>query len=115
MITKRNLIFLFLFAIISTFSFSQSKLHKTDVNKDIDVVRVYEQVVKEGYGTPFIYKKLATAYYFKSEYGKALTWFQKLFSTEKNTDPEITRQYYQTLKAVAMINSSNSEKNSYPN
>lgn len=115
MITKRNLIFLFLFAIISTLSFSQSKLHKTYVNKDIDVVRVYEQVVKEGYGTPFIYRKLATAYYFKSEYGKALTWFQKLFSTEKNNDPEIARQYNQTLKAVAMINLSASEKDSYPN
>lgn len=113
MITKRNLLVLFLFASISTFSFSQSNLHKTDVNKDIDVVRVYEQVVKEGYGTPFIYKKLATAYYFKSEYGKALAWFQKLFSEEKNTDPELAHQYNQTLKAVAVTNSANSEKKSF--
>lgn len=113
MITKRSLLVLFLFANISTFSFSQSKLHKTDVNKDIDVVRVYEQVVKEGYGTPFIYKKLATAYYFKSEYEKALAWFQKLFSEDKNTDPELAHQYFQTLKAVAVTNSANSEKKSF--
>ncbi len=111
MITKRNLLALFVFASFSTVSFSQSKSHKTDVNKDIDVVRVYEQVVEEGYGTPFIYKKLATAYYFKSEYDKAVSWFQKLFSEEKNTDPELATQYNQALKAVAAANTLISENN----
>ncbi|PHR11508.1 MAG: hypothetical protein COA40_11205 [Aequorivita sp.] len=110
MITKHSLLALFLFAGISTISFSQSKSHKTDVNKDIDVVRVYEQVVEEGYGTPFIYKKLATAYYFKSEYDKAVSWFQKLFSEEKNTDPELAHLYNQALKAIAAANSKKSEK-----
>ncbi len=105
MIIKQNLLVFLLFASLSTISFSQTVAKKTDVNKDIDVVRVYEQVVVEGYGTPFIYKKLATAYYFKSEYGKALTWFQKLFAEEKNTDPELAHQYNQTLKAVAAENS----------
>ena len=109
MIKKQKLLALFLFVGASTFSISQEKNHKTDVNKDIDVVRVYEQVVKEGYGTPFIYKKLATAYYFKSEYGKALTWFQKLFAEEKNTDPELAHQYTQTLKAVAAVKSENED------
>ncbi len=113
MITKLNLIALFLFASISTFSFSQSKKHKTDVNKDIDVVRVYEQVVKEGYGTPFIYKRLATAYYFRSDYDKAVSWFQKLFSAEKNNDPELVHQYNQAIKAVTAVNSANSEKNNF--
>lgn len=113
MITKQNLRAFLLFASISTFSFSQTTPHKTDVNKDIDVVRVYEQVVVEGYGTPFIYKKLATAYYFKSDYGKALTWFQKLFAVEKNTDPELAHQYKQSLKAVAAANSSVASNFSY--
>ncbi len=107
MITKQNLLAFLLFASISTFSFSQTSPHKTDVNKDIDVVSVYEQVVVEGYGTPFIYKKLATAYYFKSEYGKALAWFQKLFAEERNTDPELAKQYNQTLKAIAAGSSAN--------
>ena len=49
MIKKQKLLALFLFVGASTFSISQEKNHKTDVNKDIDVVRVYEQVVKEGY------------------------------------------------------------------
>jgi hypothetical protein len=109
MITKLNLLGFLILISISTSSFAQSNHRKTDVNTDIDVVRVYEQVVKEGYGTPYIYKKLATAYYFKSEYGKALAWFQKLFSEEKNTDPELTNQYNQSLKAVAAANSLNSD------
>lgn len=106
------LAFLFITGITAV-SFSQSST-KTDVNKDIDVVRVYEQVVVEGYGTPFIYKQLATAYYFKSEYGKALAWFQKLSAEEKNKDPELAHHYNQTLKAIAFVNSRDSKKQSFP-
>ncbi|MGB3342704.1 MAG: hypothetical protein WBA61_02215 [Aequorivita sp.] len=102
MITKRFLIVGLLAATMSTISFSQSKQHKTDVNKDIDLVRVYEQVVREGYGTPFIYRELASAYYFQSKYDKSVSWFQKLFEIEKNTDPELAHRYNQALKAVAV-------------
>ncbi|HLW30693.1 MAG TPA: hypothetical protein VKX40_00420 [Aequorivita sp.] len=98
---KKILLVCLLTTTISTFSFSQSKQRKTDVNKDIDLVRVYEQVVREGYGTPFIYKELASAYYFQSKYDKSVSWFQKLFETEKNTDPELAHRYNQALKAVA--------------
>lgn len=98
---KQILLVCLLTTTISTFSYSQSKQRKTDVNKDIDVVRVYEQVVREGYGTPFIYKELASAYYFQSKYDKSVSWFQKLFETEKNTDPELAHRYNQALKAVA--------------
>lgn len=105
MITKRNLLAFFVFVSISTVVFSQSVPRKTDVNKDIDVVRVYEQVVEEGYGTPFIYRKLATAYYFKNEYTKAVSWFQKLFLEEMSADPELMRQYNQALKAVSAASS----------
>lgn len=96
---KSHLLAFLLCAGITTVSFSQSS--KTDVNKDIDVVRVYEQVVQEGYGTPFIYENLANAYYFRNEYTQALKWFEKLFETEKNASPELTQRYKQTLKAVA--------------
>jgi len=102
---KSNLLVFLLFAGISTVSFSQSST-KTDVNKDIDVVRVYEQVVEEGYGTAFIYKELANAYYFKSEYHKAQLWFEKLFETEKTNDPDVLQRYKQTLKAVKLSENS---------
>jgi hypothetical protein len=102
MINRKILLPFCLFLGLSAISYSQTGRSQTDVNKDIDVVRVYEQVVKEGFGTPLIYKKLASAYYFKSDYGKALGWFQKFFAIEKNTDPVFLLQYQQTMKAVAV-------------
>ncbi len=97
---KSNLLALLLCAGITTISFSQTSA-KTDVNKDIDVTRVYEQVVEEGYGTPFICENLANAYYFRNEYNQALKWFEKLFETQKNLSVEINQRYQQTLKAIA--------------
>ena len=73
---------------------------KTNVNKDVDVVKVYEQVVIEGYGTAHIYKELANAYYFKNEYNKAKKWFEKLFDTEGSSDATLKHRYRQTLKAL---------------
>ncbi|MCG2418007.1 hypothetical protein K8089_03160 [Aequorivita sp. F47161] len=110
MIIKKNLLALLFFASISTFSFSQSNLYKTDGNKHIDVVLVYEQVVRDGYGTPFIYERLATAYYFKGEYDKAVSWFQKFYSEQTSTDPQLAYQYSQSLKAVAFKTSEKSAK-----
>lgn len=88
-----------LFLSFTTFSFSQAA-RKTDVNKDIDIVRVYEQVVEEGYGTATIYKELATAFYYKNEYSKSLNYFQKLFALEKVTDPDLQYKYKQILRAL---------------
>lgn len=110
MFARHKLWVFILFACFYNISYSQVKTNKTDVNHDIDVVRVYEQVVAEGYGTPFIYKKLATAYYFKSEYKKALSWFHMLYSEENNSDPELRQQYKQALKAVALENSKKYKK-----
>lgn len=91
---------LFFFLGIFT-SFSQNTTtSKTDVNKDIDVVKVYEQVVREGYGTPDIYKKLANGYYFQGEYGDAKKWFETLFEAEETKDKILLFRYKQTLKAL---------------
>ena len=95
-----QLIFL-LFVCISISTFAQSKSPvKTDVNKDVDVVKVYEQVAKDGYGTPRIYEELANAYYFKNEYVKAKKWFEKLFDVQKPLDATLKHRYRQTLKAL---------------
>ena len=95
-----------LFAILSFSSYAQGvNSDFVDVNKDVDVTIVYEQVVKEGYGTPFIYKELANAYYFKNEHSKAKTWYEKLFETEKSDDETLTFRYHQTLKALKVENS----------
>ncbi len=86
---------------VSTPVLSQSSnTVKTNVNKDVDIVKVYEQVVVEGYGTAHIYKELANAYYFKNEYPKAKKWFEKLFDTESTSDATLKHRYRQTLKAL---------------
>lgn len=93
--------FVFLFFFITTFSFSQSE-KKINVNRDIDLVKVYRQVVKEGYGTPSIYKDLANATYFRSEYAESKKWFETLFEEEKVTDKTLLFRYYQSLKALGL-------------
>lgn len=80
--------------------FSQSSHpHKTDVNRDIDVIKVYQKVVEDGYGTTLIYERLATAYYFRNEYSRAKEFYDKLFITSK-PNPEMRFRYGQTLKAL---------------
>lgn len=102
------LLFLLLFCVSFAIQAQNNTPTKTiDVNKDVDVVKVYEQVVKEGYGTPFIYKKLANANYFKSNYGDAKKWFEKLFSVEKPTDATLKYRYTQTLKALDLYTPEN--------
>ncbi|RFN59379.1 hypothetical protein [Marixanthomonas ophiurae] len=103
-------LFLLLFCVSFTITAQNSATEKNiDVNKDVDVIKVYEQVVKEGYGTPFIYKKLANAHYFKNNYGAAKKWFEKLFSIEKPTDETLKYRYKQSLKALSSRSSENKD------
>jgi len=101
-------VLLLVFFCFTMTAFSQQKHKtKTDVNKDVDIVKVYEQVIKEGYGTPFIYKKLANTEYFNSNYAEAKKWFEKLFETEKTIDETLRVRYKQTLKALNLPVKSN--------
>lgn len=88
--------FLFLF-FLTIVAFSQQK---TDVNRDIDIVKVYEQTVEEGYPTLEIYQKLANAQYFRSNYREAKKWFEKWFEMEVPKDKAVLLRYKQTLKAL---------------
>lgn len=89
---------LLLLCIVPYFGFSQSAT-PIDVNKDIAITKVYEQVIKEGYGTPKVYKDLANAYYFEGVYTSAKKWYEKLFETT-TPDKTILFWYKQTLKAL---------------
>jgi hypothetical protein len=95
-----QIIFLLLVLISCTSLAQGESSRKTDVNKDVDLVKVYEQVVVEGYGTPLIYRELANAYYFKNEHSNAKKWFEKLFDVEKPSDATLKHRYRQTLKAL---------------
>lgn len=74
-----------------------------DVNKDIAITKVYEQVVKEGYGTPKVYLDLANAYYFEGDYASAKKWYEKVFETEKSLATKVVLfRYKQSLKALKL-------------
>ncbi|RDK88817.1 hypothetical protein [Marinirhabdus gelatinilytica] len=94
---RPKLLALTILLVCSIAGFSQQKIN---VNKDIDVVKVYEQTVKDGYPTLEIYQKLATAHYFRSNYEDAKKWFEKWFEMELPKDPTAKYRYRQTLKAL---------------
>ena len=71
-----------------------------DVNKDISITKVYEQVIKEGYGTSKVYLDLANAYYFEGNYASAKKWYEKLFEIENEATEQILFRYTQSLKAL---------------
>lgn len=100
---KIHIVFSFIVSIcLSAVGFAQ-----TDVNKDVDRTLVYEQVVKEGYGTPSIYKALGNAHYFKGNFDMAKKWYENLFETEALSDPTLAFRYKQSLKALDIDFSAN--------
>ncbi len=101
-------ILFFLFC-LTTFSFSQSQQPRT-VNMDIDKAIVFENYVKQGYGSPKIYLELANHYYFNNNYQKAKYWFEKLFTTKTVTDKQLLFRYRQTLKALGLFASLNNKE-----
>lgn len=74
----------------------------TDVNKHIDRLKVYEKVVEDGYGTSYVYTRLANGYYYKSEYKKAKKWYEELFKADEKQikNQTIRSRYEHVLKAL---------------
>ncbi len=71
---------------------------------EIDIVKVYERVVADGYVDAFIYKKLATEYYSRSDFANSKKYFEKLFKLQKIKDSEIELKYNNCLKALSDLN-----------
>jgi Tfp pilus assembly protein PilF len=98
---------LFLFSLSTTVTSQTTAIKKTDVNKDIDLMRVYEQYVKDGYGTPAVYKKLADGYYFKNDYTTAKKWLEALLQADASTPKMYINRYIQTLRALDIDTANN--------
>jgi Tfp pilus assembly protein PilF len=98
---------LFLFSLSTTVTSQTTAIKKTDVNKDIDLMRVYEQYVKDGYGTPAVYKKLADGYYFKNDYTTAKKWLEELLQADASTPKMYINRYIQTLRALDIDTTNN--------
>ena len=80
---------------------------KMDVNRDINLAKVYEQLVKEGYGSQEVYLKLANEHYFQGNYQSAKKWFEKVFEEASPTDKKLIFRYKQTLKALKLSSKGN--------
>ena len=98
---------LFLFSLSTTITAQTTEVEKIDVNKDIDLMRVYEQYVKDGYGTPAVYKKLADGYYFKNDYLTAKKWLEALLQADESTPKMYVNRYIQTLRALDIDTANN--------
>ena len=98
---------LFLFSLSATITAQSTEVEKIDVNKDIDLMRVYEQYVKDGYGTPAVYKKLADGYYFKNDYLTAKKWLEALLQADESTPKMYVNRYIQTLRALDIDTANN--------
>lgn len=98
---------LFLFSLSTTIIAQTTEVEKIDVNKDIDLMRVYEQYVKDGYGTPAVYKKLADGYYFKNDYLTAKKWLEALLQADTATPKMYVNRYIQTLRALDIDTTNN--------
>lgn len=81
-------------------SVSAQETSTIDVNKDISITKVYEQVIKEGYGTPKVYLDLANAHYFEANYLSAKKWYEKVFETKELVTKKVLYRYKQSLKAL---------------
>lgn len=97
------------FVLLVFISFTGFSQKKAKVNRDIDIVKVYEQTIKEGYPTLEIYQKLANAQYFRSNYKEAKKWFEKWFEMEMPKDETSKYRYKQTLKVLKV----DARKNKY--
>jgi len=73
-------------------------------NQIIDVIKVYELVVADGYESAQIFETLATEHFFKKNYLDAKKWFEKLFLIEKNPEPIAYFRYAKSLEALEDYN-----------
>ncbi len=67
----------------------------------IKAIEIYENLVKNGQGTPEIFEKIANAYYDNASYIQANKWFEKLYVINPNMKSENHFRYSNTLKATS--------------
>ena len=90
---------LFLTLCVSAFA-QQSKVASLQKSQDIDIIKVYEKVVEDGYESIQIFEKLANSNYERGNYSEAKKWFEKWFNKDKNPVNIAYLKYSKTLKAL---------------
>ncbi len=65
----------------------------------VDAVKIYEEVISNGFEDANIYSKLGNAYYFNANYDEAGKWYEKLFALEPEQENIYNFRYGQCLKS----------------
>lgn len=88
-------------------SFAQSDIYsegnkKFDNLAYMDAVKIYENVVKNGFQSASLYQRIGNAYYLNGKYKTALIWYKKLFKnySNKKIDPLYYFRYSHALKST---------------
>ncbi len=104
---KNKIIYLVLITLTCVNSYSQ-KVNKTEVKGDkqydklayIDAVKTYERIYNKGYKSPDMLLKIGNAYYFNAELEKANKWYDELYATSPDQEPEFYYRFAQTLRSI---------------
>ncbi|MEX0997997.1 MAG: hypothetical protein WDZ45_13185 [Flavobacteriaceae bacterium] len=91
---------LFFLLLFSSFYAQQSTVASSQQDQHIDVVKVYEKVLEDGYESAQIFEKLANSNYERGNYSEAKKWFEKWFSKDKNPKTIAYLKYSKTLEAL---------------
>jgi len=104
-ILNKSIFFILLFFTVGI-TFSQRKdIKKADKDFDkfayIDAREIYLKVVKDGYKSAEIYKKLGDTYYYNSDYDNAAKWYSKLVNEYPDkTEADYYYRAAQSLKSL---------------
>ncbi|WP_333878494.1 OmpA family protein [Flavobacterium sp.] len=102
---KNKIIYLVLLTFAAVSGYSQVK-KESKGNKEyekyayIDAIKTYERIYERGYKTPEMLLKIGNSYYFNAELEKAHKWYDELYATSQEQEPEFFYRYAQTLRAV---------------
>jgi outer membrane protein OmpA-like peptidoglycan-associated protein/tetratricopeptide (TPR) repeat protein len=91
--------------LIATIGYAQTnKLKKADKKFEdlayIDALKIYEELVDNGYEDAGLFMKLADSYYFNADYVEAAKWYGKFAALQADLPPENQFRYGQSLKAI---------------
>lgn len=89
----------------SPFFAQQSSNSSLQQNQHIDIIRVYEKVVEDGYTSIQIYETLAQSNYERGNYTDAKKWFEKWFK-EENPEKVDYLKYLKTLRVLNELKNS---------
>ena len=95
-------LFIFIFALSSTFMFAQRKLADKffDNYSYIKATELYEEAVKKGDSSEHVLTRLGDCYYNNSKTAEAAVWYGKALKKYDDVNPEYIYKYIQTQRSL---------------